>query len=328
MTGEKEIALAVIDAADWGKVFLKRDTRTGQVLKAIKAEIWLFEKAGHIYKIPGRQERWAITCDGYARLNKAAGISILTPAQVVVDGQTRPNPFIERDPATGLITAVHIRKQGIGYGPLGQVVLIDKTLYFNCYAYFLQSLQAKQAWSENDEKGNSGDLTLIGIKSEPPTAQGKWIFFPAMGELGIWANYANARIRQVIADSLQRQRFADRIAQRIVERNILKAHPAIGMTTTGQVKQDANRGAYMIAQVYGYRTEERPEELAEQAVEIVRERIEAQDLTEEDRAEEKAAVEDATAESPAEELPLFNLKKENKDESYKKSQRNSENGSL
>lgn len=257
----------IVFNAEFGKLY--QVVRGGQVLAPVKAEMILYEKLGHICNIQGK---YAITSQGYIHLNKVASISIVTPQSVIVDGRPMPNPHIERDPKTKAILAVNIRKMGIGYSPAGNIVVVDKTLFFNTYTYFIQSIQAKmkRVKYEKGEKTNQKqhpDCAVYGIAAEKPNKPGSWHFLPTEGEIGIWINLDDQAIVDCLEEHTQRQRFGDRIAQKIVERNILKDHPAIGITQVYVPDEKKNKendqGAVAVVTVYGYRNELEPVNIAE-----------------------------------------------------------------
>lgn len=286
-----EAPQTAIAKVDFGDVFVKI-AADGKTLRPIKADMMLFEKEKQIYKIKG--DTFGITGDGYAKMNKIASITLTTPPFVIVDGVQKPNPYIERNPKTRMIESVFVRKIGFGYSPAGNIVAIDKTLYYHVYAYFIQSVQAKM----NRTKWESGrptdqkefpDAARTGTKDEKPTdvPNAKWAFFPTIEPLGIWINYADPAIEAVLDEFTQRQRFGDRIAQSIVERNILKAHPAIGISS-GKVVSD-QRGTYMNVTAYGFRTDETPKamEAAFAKGEAV---VEAETIIDIKPEDEKAAI--------------------------------------
>src|SRR4030042_4952812 len=72
--GESKI---VALTAAFGDVYIKV-TKDGQIMRPIKAQITLFEKAGHFYGLPGKynpdtgktEKKFAITSGGYTHLNK------------------------------------------------------------------------------------------------------------------------------------------------------------------------------------------------------------------------------------------------------------------
>lgn len=259
-------------SADFGTVYVK--VNRGQIMRPIKATITLFEKLGHFYSMPGKydpkthktEKKYPITSVGYTQLNKVASISIMTPPAVIVDGHEQPNPYVERNKRTRSIESVIVRKIGLGYSPAGNVVAIDKTLFYNPYTYFIQSIQAKlkkTKWEE-DESGKRVDTgqsanpnaAVVGIAEDKPAKKGSWVFFPIEEPLGIWANYEDPVILDCLEEHTQRQRFGDRIAQKIVERNILKDHPAIGVGLVfAKAGATEAQGQVAYVEVYGYRTD-------------------------------------------------------------------------
>jgi len=258
----------IVLAADFGKVYVKI-LPDGQVMAPIKADMTLYEKHGQIYSLKGK---WSITASGYWHLNKVASISILKPQSVIVDGKPVPNPHIERNRRTKAIESVNIRAMGIGYSPAGNIVVIDKTLFYNVYTYFIQSIQAKMkrvVWKK-DPEGNrvptdekeSPNCAIYGIAEEKPTIEGRWAFFPTERPLGIWVNYQDQAIVDCLEEHTQRQRFGDRMATTIVERNVLKDHPAIA---AAQVVMKAGEGGskYANVVVYGWRNDNTPRNLAD-----------------------------------------------------------------
>lgn len=305
--------------SDFADVYVKRRP-DGKLMRPVKAIMTLHESRGQIYKV---SKKWAITNDGYKFLNKVASVSIVTPQKVSMDGQEMPNPVVERDPDTKVILTVNVRKMGVGYSPAGNMVVIDKTLYYNVYTYFIQSIQAKmnkEEWKWDSAANKSKptgkmlhpDAARIGTKDDKPkTDKGKWVFLPTAPPLGLWINYMDKAIQECLEEHTQRQRFGDRIAQTIVERNILKAHPAIAV---GQVEVgDASRGKHKAnVTVWGWRHEddsERLEQVVEQAargakeikvadVEVVQEVIEP-DMEEEAQVVEEEAAEEGATEKPA-----------------------------
>jgi len=258
---DKKLALT----ADFGKLYVT--VRGNQIMAPVKGVMTLYERMGHIYKM---QDRHIITSAGYVHLNKTASISIVTPQRVIVDGVAQPNPHIERNPKTKAIEAVNVRKIGIGFSPAGNIVVVDKTLFYNVYTYFIQSIQAKmkkRVWNEKTKKYNGEplypDCAVYGIEGKKPEKKtGSWAFFPTEAPLGIWVNYEDQAIIDCLEEHTQRQRFGDRIAQKIVERNILKDHPAIGITQV-LPKESKEQGVWASVTVYGYRNELEPKNISE-----------------------------------------------------------------
>lgn len=293
-------------AADFGQVYVK--IHDGQLMEPVKANMTLNENKGHTYSM---RNKHYITGSGYKILNKVASINLVTPKAVIVDGKEEPNPYVERNENTRAIEAVASRKIGIGFSPLGNITVIDKTLYYNVYTYLIQSIQAKMKREDfKTKKKLHPDCAKIGIKEDKPKT-GKWVFFETAAPLGIWANYEDQAIIDCLEEHTQRQRFGDRIAQSICERNILRDHPAIGVS---QVEVDDNGIAKVT--VYGWRHQYGPRQVSEildqaeagaEEIEVKKETIEAEAEEEKQAIEEEAAAAAADeARATRQESGLFN----------------------
>jgi len=311
MTKQKQDSLAKTEKnggqiikvdADFGEVYFK--VQNGNIMRPVKSKMNLMQSLGHLYYV---SKKYNITSDGYKHLNKVASISMVNPQSVIVDGKEQSNPYIERHERTKITKAVYIRKIGIGYSPAGNITIIDKTLHYNLYTYFIQSIQAKM----NKKKWESGKQTdeaeypncaELGVKDKEPIKKGKWVWYEMEEPLGIWANYEDPAIIACLEEHTQKQRFADRIAQTIVERNILKDHPAIGISQIKPSNKTSpqDQKAEALVTVYGYRNDfnapkineilaraERGDETLEIKEEIIK-NIEP----EEEEAEAKKVIED------------------------------------
>ena len=313
-TKSEKIALR----ADFGEIYVR--VRGGQIMAPVKAQITLFGRLKHFYSI--KKGEYAISASGYVHLNKVASINLVTPQYVVVDGEKKPNPHVERNMKTKAIETVNIRKVGIGYSPIGNITVIDKTLFYNIYTYFIQSVQAKMkkvVWKNGNPTKEPfyPDCAFTGTLSDKPK-EGKWVFFETIEPLGIWVNYEHPAILDCLDENTQRQRFGDRMAQKIVERNILKDHPAIGVTQVELQKADGKDVVYVT--VYGYRHDLEPSNLAEimKQIEAGSEEIDvkAEVIEEVPHEEEKQAVREVVEEEPGEKEKSPATMKEPSDEHF------------
>ena len=306
---EKQVVLTT----DFCDLYVK--VRNGQILKPVRGFFTLYHKLGHLYKI---KNSYSISSTGYRLLNKVASVSLATPEKVIVDGRDQPNPYIERNDETKMIEIVWIRKVGIGYSLVGNIVAIDKTLCYNIKTYFLQSIQAKMKKVEW-KNGQATDKLLhpncakLGIEEKEPKGEGDWAFFKVEPPLGIWVNYSDPAILDCMEEHTQRQRFADRIAQTIVERNILKDHPAISVSKVEPKKKDNLVVAYV--PVYGFRHELEAPNIKEILLQLEKGEetidVQAEVIDEVPREDEKEAIQDIVKEDK-EESPKKEKKEEKK----------------
>lgn len=258
-TKPKDVALEL----EFGTLYCR--VKGNQILRPIKAQLGLYEEMGQIYQV---KKDYAISHAGYLLLNKVASINLVTPQKVMIDERERPNPFIERNPKTKLIETVNIRKIGVGFSTVGNVTVVDKTLLYNIYAYFIESVQAKMkkvVWKNNKPTTEKlhPDAAIIGTADERPKIKGRWAFFETVSPLGMWMNYEDSAIIDCLNEHTQRQRFGDRIAQTIVERNILKTHPAIGISKVQPQEGGVAGKKKAFVTVYGYRHEFGPVQIDE-----------------------------------------------------------------
>ena len=323
----KESPAGPLKKAEETKVVLKTDfcdlyvkVRNGQILKPVRGYFTLYHKLGHLYKI---KNSYSISSTGYRLLNKVASVSLATPEKVIVDGRDQPNPYIERNDETKMIEIVWIRKVGIGYSLIGNIVAIDKTLCYNIKTYFLQGIQSKMKKAEW-KNGQMTDKLLhpncakLGIEEKEPKGEGDWAFFKVEPPLGIWVNYADPAILDCMEEHTQRQRFADRIAQTIVERNILKDHPAISVSKVEPKKKGDQVVAYV--PVYGFRHELEAPNIKEILLQLEKGEetidVQAEVIEEVPVEDEKEAIQDISKEDK-EEPPKKEKTKEEKPEEKK-----------
>ena len=228
-----------------GEVFVRRDG--AGVVRACKMQVSLSERNKEIQRIG---DHWMITSAGSDRLNQLPGLNIMTPHRVVVDGKEMSNPYIERHPKTRAIQSVYVRKIVFGPNPIGNMVGVDYTLFFNVYTYFLQDLQTKIR--------RYPVCGSYGMKDQPPAPaarQGEnaplsprsFVFFEIEDPVGLWVDLSHGEIQEVFNQHVSRQKFGDRHAQSICARNALLRHPAIASRTV-----EVHNGVAKIT-VYGFK---------------------------------------------------------------------------
>ncbi len=251
------------------KVWVRRDTR-GQV-RLIRAEVPLSASRGEIYALPvwdadTKQKRhvWQITAAGYYRLNQVAGVTIVTPPKVYVEGEEKHNPYKRRDPKTGQLISVVVRKIALGRGPTGNLVAVDQTLELEPLAYLVRDLEVLKDKAPEDIRD------MLQAEFEAARKRGEltgWAFFPVLNTgldvVGIAANLANPKVAKKLKDYQELVLFAERRAVTICERNALKRHPAIA----AQVVQADERGNARVT-VYGWITDDPVDELQHKALEV------------------------------------------------------------
>lgn len=201
-----------------GTVFVKR-TPNG-ILRSVKGSMLLCEETGELAVI---QDKVMVTADGYNVLNKIAGLSIITPKSLTLpNGDVVVNPYPIIDPQSKTIEKVWVKKMAVGYSPIGNLVITSSTLLYDITTYFLQDLAKKIQFNKD-----AGKVCMRSMLTEEEQIKG--IFHPIQGELGIWADYTHKEVLKALDTYIQNKLFAERKAQTICERNVMKKHPALAV---------------------------------------------------------------------------------------------------
>ena len=296
-----------------GQVFVRQDDKGA--VQCVRATVTLSKELGEVVEIQGKA---VITVSGYNKLNQFASLNILTPTSCIVDGREQSNPYIERNPQTKVIQTIAIRKVAFGYSPIGNMTVVDKTLFFNIFTYFLQDLQAKikkypacgclglkdtkptkiiytlQEWKTTSD---GKKYPVDGQKKEVSVMDKPMAFYSIEEPVGIWVDISHPEIQDAFNSHTQRQKFGDRHAQSIVERNCLKTHPAIASST---VIVDKATGTASV-EVFGWQHKKTFQDLNEMAQEVSNGTSEVEIATYEEAQEVEAETIDEESPHPIEE---------------------------
>ena len=188
-------------------------------LRADRDETW--EMDTWDAKMRTRGKKTAITAPGYHRLNQFANVSLITPDTLVNErGDVVSNPYFER---AGLdLRAVVIRKIGVGRAvATGQPMRVDYTLRYDLHMYFMQDVWAKWSPRKADAAVKSWGQALRIVPDEIQKDPTKLILDGPAG-LFLIVDLTNKEVLGLFHEHLSRQKFAERNAQTICERNIIK----------------------------------------------------------------------------------------------------------
>ncbi len=222
-----------------GDVFIKRTSSGG--IKAVKGRLKLEEKKGHLSVIQGKS---MITAAGYNLMNTIASVSIVTPEKLTLpDNNVVVNPYPIIDPESGTIDKVWVKKIGIGFSPIGNLVMTSSTLLYDIKMYFLQDLNKKI--QKNQKAGKMCMETML-TEDEKKTG----MFLRIQGLMGMWVNLNETDVLKCMDTYIQNKLFAERKAQTIAERNCLKKHPALAQVYVDAQGSEYNH--YGFVDVIGY----------------------------------------------------------------------------
>jgi len=208
-----------------------RRTANGFV-EAVRVPVKLSVKKGDIFNIQGQ---YILSAQGINKINSWAGISIVTPPELFIDGRPRNNPYIEREENGNTIKTVYVRKIGFGRSFSGNRIALDQTLAFSPKNYLIRDLlKIKIA-------GVVKTISLSGYEKK----EGYWYIDMGMG-LGLEVDLSSEDFKKVLKTYNENVNFAERKASTIVERNIIKK-------MIGEYKVTPDQNGEVVIFVYSWR---------------------------------------------------------------------------
>lgn len=277
--------VATIGSAD---AFVRR-TETGE-LRQVIAPVTLSLGDGTLYQLPERNEKrhrdnpdvvwdwrndkkvpyvWraviknpdqaTVSAEGYLRMNAVAGCSVQLPPTVMVDGNGRSNPCVNRD-AEGDVDRIVIDVYVAGPAPLtGNLVVVQYRLDLNPQIDLLHMLSAvmkgkgrqwqrgggnsdadaDDAMDADREDAGAGAAVVLMSRDDynefraelEPRERRKWAWKRMQGSIGLAHNLANAAVKAAYDKYLGIVDNAVKKAQTVARRNAMKAHPALARHT-------------------------------------------------------------------------------------------------
>lgn len=213
-------------AGDPGVTALIKHTGDGSI-KAAQIKVPLSVGRGELYEMKmwgkGGQlpSKFPLTAQGYYKQNKYGAVAIATPPTVLDDeGKTRPNPFICWD--SNEVVYVRVRKIAVGRSAMGSLTGTDYTLTYHLRNYYAQDILSKYLPKGRDATPRDWGLLMPFTAELPKDKAGCWHKVPIPGGLALWVNLANKEVIGIVQEHQNRQRFAERNAVTICERNLLK----------------------------------------------------------------------------------------------------------
>lgn len=205
---------------------LERRTKDGVLTQVRRVVPLVYGKAEDIYdvKVIGTM----LNAKAYRKCAAFAGVKFFNPPSIEIDGETRSNPHIERDPVTKANKRCFVRKVAVWRGPLGEPVARDLTLVYDPGALFNVALRGKIS-------ANPGKIISTSRRMSEACEPG-WAFFPEMAldgteingvpgtalYVGLLADLSNPDVSDLIKDRSDKSKFIERYADTFCERNLTK----------------------------------------------------------------------------------------------------------
>lgn len=211
---------AICKMTDDGRQLLA--TRTVVRLDPAKKHVWELaqwtNEDGQLTKTVTRM----ITAAGYNYLNRYAGIVEVRPRTIPGPANTCVNnPYIERD-ATGMIEFILITLIGIGRSATGNLQAVEYSLQYDLRTYFTQDVMSKWLGKKRDPVSKTwGKLWAAATIPDDVRLDPRKKLI-RMGDDILAIDLDDREVQGLLAEHRNRQRFAERNAQTICWRNILK----------------------------------------------------------------------------------------------------------
>jgi len=182
------------------------------VVRAYKQRVTLSERDGTLCNIQGQR---VVSAPGYELLGEAAGAVVIFPGQVLVNGELRANPFVERDPNNKRVLSVYCRAVAFRFSSKGIPQVSDWTTTYDSPNYRLIDLLGKA-------KDNPGAFRLLPIEAAAPDDKGTWAVYPFDDSTRLWVNTSHDEALSWYASIINREKKAIDFAQTFARRNALK----------------------------------------------------------------------------------------------------------
>jgi len=194
------------------RILVKR-TADGALVSG-RAEMWLYEEKGEIYKIGyGNNVQWEKTAKGINKMNQVSGVSDIKVDSQTINGMLCGNPYAEKE--NGVIARWYVTVMLFGYTPMGTAQIISNSLCLDLGLYWIESLSAKIKDVPAAGKVGDGDM-------EKPYQNTAKYCIDSRGQIFMYVNIDHPDIIYLRKQDLQRQKTGDRMAFTICRNNALK----------------------------------------------------------------------------------------------------------
>ena len=174
-----------------------------------------------------------LTFEGFSRVNSVVGASIVPLPTVVVDGEKKTNPYVQRSESRGgglgdvqrIVTAVGV----VALSPItGNPVVVHYTLDYDPAKEFAHMLARIEGDHPNDCYLITEEEASHLRESEPQEFR-RWKYHPLYGGVGYFFDLRLDKVRRAYAEFIQLLAFAQRKANTVALRNAMKRHPAFSI---------------------------------------------------------------------------------------------------
>lgn len=176
----------------------------------------------------GDPRKATVTYPGYLAMNAVAGCAVGQPPSVVVDGEERTNPYVERwvDDKGRKRDVIRVVIGIVVVGPApetGNPVVVNYTLDYDP-SKDLASMLDRIAKDHPDDCYLAPEaLADVELETKPG-----WHFLPVAGGVGYFYNLRLEAVREAYGKYVEIQGNAMKKAQTVARRNAMKSHPALG----------------------------------------------------------------------------------------------------
>lgn len=229
------------DNGQVGNTIVKFDRIRGEI-RSMLTDVPLSEKKGELYGMPCKvgehpdgKAIWGkairLTALGYDKLNQFAGVLRHDPETIrLSDGEVKRNPYIHF--VNDLPLYVEVLCMGAGRNSVGNMVLITNTLHFDLRGYFARDVYAKWFNKKSGVGASWGKVfQACRVPDDLLKDPTKYVVTMPTGMVLV-CEINSGEFLKVMQEQNERVRFAERTAQSICWRNVLKKY--FGVTTPNE----------------------------------------------------------------------------------------------
>jgi hypothetical protein len=212
------------------------DIATGEVVENLKGYRGAVRWESH----PIDPKKATLTVQGMQVINQVAGVQVASPPVVMVDGQQRSNPYVERAPGRngrpGDITRIVLSCVVIGAVPAtGNPVAVNYTLEYSPERELLaMAANLLGRWKEND---GSPPVRLVTEDEFDAAKRPGAVFVPLYGGMGYAIDIRHHKVAEMYSDFANILTNMVKKCQTVAMRNALRRHPALGAYQSVEVNE-------------------------------------------------------------------------------------------